>query len=114
MRISAGVQTCALPIFDQLDHLVDVGQRDGQAFQHVGAGARLAQLADRPARHHLAAVADEGFGDLLEVQQLRAAVRSEERRVGTECVRTCRSRWSQYHYKKNTNSKTIITALIEI
>src|SRR3546814_18831187 len=25
--------------------------------------------------------------------------RSEERRVGKECVRTCRSRWSQYHYK---------------
>src|SRR3546814_15721422 len=23
--------------------------------------------------------------------------RSEERRVGTECVRTCRSRWSPYH-----------------
>src|SRR3546814_16563402 len=26
--------------------------------------------------------------------------RSEERRVGKECVRPCRSRWSQYHYKK--------------
>src|SRR3546814_18334943 len=26
--------------------------------------------------------------------------RSEERRVGQECVRTCRSRWSQYHEKK--------------
>src|SRR3546814_19688653 len=26
--------------------------------------------------------------------------RSEERRVGKECVRTCRPRWSQYHYKK--------------
>src|SRR3546814_15826573 len=26
--------------------------------------------------------------------------RSEERRVGKECVRTCRSRWSPYHYKK--------------
>src|SRR3546814_2637684 len=25
------------------------------------------------------------------------ASRSEERRVGTDCVRTCRSRWSQYH-----------------
>src|SRR3546814_20235669 len=25
--------------------------------------------------------------------------RSEERRVGKECVSTCRSRWSQYHYK---------------
>src|SRR3546814_14339393 len=28
--------------------------------------------------------------------------RSEERRVGKECVRTCRSRWSPHHYKKNT------------
>src|SRR3546814_18817559 len=25
--------------------------------------------------------------------------RSEARRVGKECVRTCRSRWSPYHYK---------------
>src|SRR3546814_11535086 len=25
------------------------------------------------------------------------ASRSEERRVGNECVRTCRSRWSPYH-----------------
>src|SRR3546814_17040717 len=24
-------------------------------------------------------------------------LRSEERRVGKECVRTCRSRWSPYH-----------------
>src|SRR3546814_15031699 len=27
------------------------------------------------------------------------ARRSGERRVGKECVRTCRSRWSPYHYK---------------
>src|SRR3546814_13750811 len=26
--------------------------------------------------------------------------RSEERRVGKECVSTCRSRWSTYHQKK--------------
>src|SRR3546814_13268009 len=32
--------------------------------------------------------------------------RSEERRVGKECVSKCRSRWSPYHYKKN---KTITT-----
>src|SRR3546814_20687141 len=31
-----------------------------------------------------------------------AAKRSEERRVGKECVSTCRSRWSPYHYKKKT------------
>src|SRR3546814_18812457 len=28
---------------------------------------------------------------------LRFPLRSEERRVGKECVSTCRSRWSQYH-----------------
>src|SRR3546814_6515748 len=27
----------------------------------------------------------------------RPAIRSEERRVGKECVSTCRSRWSPYH-----------------
>src|SRR3546814_20083646 len=30
-----------------------------------------------------------------------AEARSEERRVGKECVSTCRSRWSQYHYITN-------------
>src|SRR3546814_17205412 len=29
--------------------------------------------------------------------QVRTGHRSEERRVGTEYVSTCRSRWSQYH-----------------
>src|SRR3546814_18900829 len=29
-----------------------------------------------------------------------AGLRSEERRVGKECVSTCSSRWSPYHYKK--------------
>src|SRR3546814_1652594 len=29
-----------------------------------------------------------------------AYYRSEERRVGKECVSTCRSRWSPYHSKK--------------
>src|SRR3546814_21047944 len=33
------------------------------------------------------------------------AGRSAERRVGTECVRTCRSRWSPYHYKKKTDAQ---------
>src|SRR3546814_12381881 len=29
--------------------------------------------------------------------------RSEERRVGKECVSTCRFRWSPSNYKQNTN-----------
>src|SRR3546814_16290148 len=34
-----------------------------------------------------------------------AGGRSEERRVGKECVSTCRTRWSPYHYKKNMNNR---------
>src|SRR3546814_15805500 len=31
--------------------------------------------------------------------------RSEERRVGKECVSTCRSRWSPYHSKKKVSTQ---------
>src|SRR3546814_16575147 len=34
--------------------------------------------------------------------------RSEERRVGKECVRTCRSRWSPYHSKKKQHTNIMI------
>src|SRR3546814_20817901 len=33
----------------------------------------------------------------LAVGGIGGGLRSEERRVGKECVSTCRSRWSQYH-----------------
>src|SRR3546814_3324874 len=35
--------------------------------------------------------------DWLKSQKDPAEARSEERRVGKECVSTCRSRWSPYH-----------------
>src|SRR3546814_18564895 len=56
----------------------------------------------------------------METQKLRDAEeecrkwRSEERRVGTECVSTCRSRWSPYHYKKKRSSNTNSHKWIEI
>src|SRR3546814_14881021 len=37
---------------------------------------------------------------LKQVMELSGASRSEERRVGKECVSTCRSRWSPIPYKK--------------
>src|SRR3546814_2235094 len=40
-------------------------------------------------RHHAVGAAD--------VDQQCRVERSEERRVGKECVSTCRSRWSPYH-----------------
>ena len=59
---------------DGLDELVDVGQRDRQAFEHVAALARLAQLEDRAPRHDLAAVLEEDRDQVLQVAQLRLVV----------------------------------------
>src|SRR3546814_20182108 len=44
---------------------------------------------------------ERGF-PVAETSALVLDPRSEERRVGKECVSTCRSRWSPYHYKKKT------------
>src|SRR3546814_11542515 len=37
---------------------------------------------------------------LVRLDAVDRLARSEERRVGKECVSTCRSRWSPYHSKK--------------
>src|SRR3546814_15236732 len=42
-------------------------------------------------------LASRGGGLLAQDGQLAQLARSEERRVGKECVSTCRSRWSPYH-----------------
>src|SRR3546814_15648083 len=39
----------------------------------------------------------EFFGDFHALRSTLRDARSEERRVGKECVRTFSSRWSQYH-----------------
>src|SRR3546814_6176384 len=76
-----GVQTCALPISFR---------PDGGGFLEFGS-ARAAAL-HRPqlcARRRGSAPAYPGA--------VRDVGRSEERRVGKECVSTCRSRWSPYN-----------------
>src|SRR3546814_13744582 len=55
-----------------------------------------------------AVVLPGGFahGDYLRpgaIARFSPIMRSEERRVGKECVSTCRSRWSPYPYTKNIN-----------
>src|SRR3546814_9081675 len=63
-----GVQTCALPIYGV--HIGTVDHLEGERIKLTKA--------------------DSGDGK-------HRYLRSEERRVGKECVSTCRSRWSQYH-----------------
>src|SRR3546814_3498539 len=80
-----GVQTCALPIFlnvvngdkETVDAILD--HPDIQAVGFVGSTPIAEYVYKR------------GCAAGKRVQ------RSEERRVGKECVSTCRSRWSPYH-----------------
>src|SRR3546814_19678214 len=44
----------------------------------------------------------EYTGSAIRGLSMEGRMRSEERRVGKECVSTCRSRWSPYHSKKKT------------
>src|SRR3546814_5423675 len=77
-----GVQTCALPISGS-----EVKSRAGDATDvRVKRGVQLTDGA--------------GFSRRCSAKQtsdIAHANRSEERRVGKECVSTCRSRWSPYH-----------------
>ena len=59
---------------DQLDHLVDVGDRDRQALEDVAAIARLAQLERGAPRDHLAPVREERLEHLAQVEQPGLAV----------------------------------------
>src|SRR3546814_15928604 len=80
------------------------GQRGSSALEplvreHLVPGA-AAHLEDLEALGELL-VGDVDRGDEA-VARVLLHPRSEERRVGKESVRTCRSRWRQYHKKKNT------------
>src|SRR3546814_2230177 len=91
-----GVQTCALPIFA---YAHGIGEHElllaglGLIRQVLGRNAYRDvvgfhvrfQISEAP--WHLPAI--------MTYSQLW--FRSEERRVGKECVSTCRSRWSPYH-----------------
>src|SRR3546814_13650136 len=107
-----GVQTCALPIYHfgrglpDYDYLVDY-EPPVVTRVHAGDGRLLAEFArnervfvpieaipKRVVKAFLAAE-DKNFYEHPGVDFV--SLRSEERRVGKECVSTCRSRWSPYH-----------------
>src|SRR3546814_14393004 len=48
--------------------------------------------------------------DQMSSEQIEDIMRSEERRVGKECVSTCRTRWSPYHEHKNKYIRSKVIA----
>src|SRR3546814_4919976 len=88
-----GVQTCALPIFTGLNYggaenmlakLIETGAGTNARFQNVVLSMMTpGKIADRIQK---CGVSVHSLG-------MRQG-RSEERRVGKECVSPCRSRWS--------------------
>src|SRR3546814_13973964 len=67
------------------------------ALSDLGEGiAFLGQLERDRRLGTLNALRDDRFAD-AQRKIVGDQVRSEERRVGKECVSTCRSRWSPYH-----------------
>src|SRR3546814_1560476 len=96
-----GVQTCALPICERAG---DTTILYCEATLHMATKVIDGGTRKRRIR--------KVFGDIHEVVQmpnlievqresyeqfLRSDARSEERRVGKECVSTCRSWWSPYY-----------------
>src|SRR3546814_20700542 len=77
-----GVQTCALPI-----------------------SAFLGWPAAHPRKAGLRAGTERT--EMKQAFRKNRRDSSEERRVGKECVSTCRSRWSPYHYKKQLKQHLI-------
>src|SRR3546814_8725857 len=76
-----GVQTCALPIciagYDNIKREIQdsvlMPLQHPETYDNIATGTRVRFETNRP------------------------RARSEERRVGKECVSTCRCRWSPYH-----------------
>src|SRR3546814_4623694 len=95
-----GVQTCALPIY------IGYTSTSNDAFFNGSAGSvqRIVNAVLLFFHFHFSGCAyiqDSNTASQLGKTFLKLFLviirRSEERRVGKECVSTCRSRWSPYH-----------------
>src|SRR3546814_10080354 len=94
---SPGIRAASFQAQDgQLDYQILLMQDEGKTDTFTGQ-AEL-NVAGRYANGKSGHIDLPAFKvQLQRYTHLNGALRSEERRVGNECVSTCRSRWSPYH-----------------
>src|SRR3546814_4824994 len=96
-----GVQTCALPILTEhpgVDAITFTGEtRTGTAIMKAAAEGLRDVSFELGGKNSAIIFADADLDAAIEGIVRSVFLRSEERRVGKECVSTCRSRWSPYH-----------------
>src|SRR3546814_18062578 len=113
--LAGGCFWCVEPIFNDLKGVLSVesGYTGGRV-----ANPTYRQVCDGDTGHAEAVRVefdpdiiryDDILDIFLHIHDPTQLNRSEERRVGKQCVSTCRSRWSPYHYKKTINKNTIKT-----
>src|SRR3546814_19948372 len=83
------VHTCARPIFNHAQNMSHCPRR-----ARCRKRSRLSSTRSHGGKLSATMRRSMSRGHLLLGIRLTAAVRSEERRVGKECVSTCRYRWS--------------------
>src|SRR3546814_5175138 len=86
------VESLLHPVADAMAVVLRLDQGDRDVWLIIEDVVRPFALA---AEDHLAAHDDPALGEADLLPDLRNLIRSEERRVGKECVSTCRSRWSR-------------------
>src|SRR3546814_20480660 len=82
-------------------HLPPVGGIMPTKIAQIASAGEFHSLR-RSEGHSLLLQASAATGAISSNSARRCSIRSEERRVGKECVSTCRSRWSPYHETKKT------------
>src|SRR3546814_14462484 len=93
-----------------IDHRGDVDIDDVALAQRLVVGNAVADdMVDAGAAAMRIAAIAARRGDAAARPRHLAAQRSAARRVGKECVRTCRSRWSPHTYKKTHTYTTHTT-----
>jgi NAD(P)-dependent dehydrogenase (short-subunit alcohol dehydrogenase family) len=74
-----------------------VGLAEWLAITHGDQGIKVSVLCPQAVRTAMTAGNPDGVASIDGMMEPEQLVRSEERRVGKECRRLCRSRWSPYH-----------------